>query len=58
MSIALTTKKSKVIDYGQVSNDERFISYLDDGKRIEAIKRCWELTNCSLREAKDYVDNM
>lgn len=46
------------VDVGKIMDDGIIINLLMEGRKIEAIKRCREITNWSLKDAKEAVEHV
>lgn len=53
-----TEVSSANVDIDKILNDEYMINLLMEGRKIEAIKRCREITNWGLKDAKEAVERM
>jgi hypothetical protein len=51
-------ESSDNIDIGKILDDGYMINLLMEGRKIEAIKRCREITGWGLKEAKEAVERM
>ncbi len=56
--LTLLVKKKKNIDFTLVASDEIFNTFVAEGKKIKAVKRCRSIVNCGLKEASDYVESI
>ncbi len=57
LTFAIVVKKPHEIEIDRIEKDQIFQEYIKEGNKIKAVKRCREITMCSLKDANDYVES-